>query len=181
MNNLPHEYQLLRVIATSCIFGELKTRVAMFRGDKEPVQLDKIFKLTGYPKGEVLQIYNGIEEFKNFNCDKTYTNQFAAKYLIESNSGGSSSAGGGSGKGGSSTSTCSLHQLHEAINAANHHQLHPMNQSNSEVNYKVFDADGLDLLQRLLDIHPGTRITAGDAMTHSYFQKANPHSYNPAR
>jgi len=142
----------------------------MFRGDKEPVQLDKIFKLTGYPQGDALDVYTAIEEFKTFNCDKTYTNQFAAKYLNESKSTGSS----GNSDNGSHRN--SLHHIHESIN-------HPI-QSNAQQqidNYKVFDVEGLDLLQKLLDINPITRITAGVAMAHSYFTKDGIDDYKPTR
>jgi len=158
-----HHHHTTTTPTPSCIFGELKTRVAMFRGDKEPVQLEKIFKLTGYPQGEVLQLYNNIEGFTSFNIEelKNLTNQFAAKYLNDT----SISASGG-------VHSTSFHHLHNSIN-------YPI--QSKEVNYKVFDIDGLDLLQRLLDISPLTRITAGDAMNHSYFQKYNPNSYNPTR
>ena len=159
----------------SCIFGELKTRIAMFRGDKESVQLEKIFKLTGYPQGQVLELYNNIEGFTSFNTEelKSLTNQFAAKYLLVNDK--SSTASGDGGHSSSNSSTPLQH--HHLYNTSSNY--YPI--QSKEVGYKVFDVDGLDLLQRLLDISPITRITANDAMNHSYFQKHNPDSYNPIK
>ena len=145
----------------------------MFRGDKESVQLEKIFKLTGYPQGEVLQLYNNIEGFTNFNTEelkKSLTNQFAAKYLFLNDK---------SGDGGHNIST-PLHHHHHLHNSTSSNNYYPI-QSSKEVNYKVFDVDGLDLLQRLLDISPKTRITAKDAMDHPYFQKLVPSTYDPIK
>lgn len=42
---------------------------------------------------------------------------------------------------------------------------------------KVLNATGLDLLQRLLDIDPVRRITAGQALQHEYFAEG----VNPAQ
>lgn len=44
---------------------------------------------------------------------------------------------------------------------------------------KVLDAVGLDLLQRMLDIDPVRRITAGQALQHEYFTQGE--GVNPAR
>lgn len=43
---------------------------------------------------------------------------------------------------------------------------------------KVLDGAGLDLLQRLLDIDPVRRITAGQALQHEYFAQGE--GVNPA-
>ena len=43
---------------------------------------------------------------------------------------------------------------------------------------KVLDGAGLDLLQRLLDIDPVRRITAGQALQHEYFTQGE--GVNPA-
>jgi len=147
----------------------------MFRGDKESVQLEKIFKLTGYPQGQVLELYNNIEGFTSFNTEelKSLTNQFAAKYLLVNDK--SSTASGDGGHSSSNIST-PLHHHHLYNSSSNYYPI-----QSKEVGYKVFDVDGLDLLQRLLDISPITRITANDAMNHSYFQKHNPDSYNPIK
>jgi serine/threonine protein kinase len=147
----------------------------MFRGDKESVQLEKIFKLTGYPHGEVLELYNSIEGFTSFNTEelKSLTNQFTAKYLLVNDKSTTTSGNGGHS---SSNSNTPLHHHHLYNSSSNYHPI-----QSKEVGYKVFDVDGLDLLQRLLDISPITRITAYDAMNHSYFQKHNPDSYNPIK
>jgi len=104
--------------------GEIRTRVAMFRGESEAAQLDLIFQVTGYPTGETLRKYEAIEQWPTFAAiNTTAQNAFQARF-------------GGAGKS------------------------------------KVLERAGLDLLQRMLDLDPDTRITAGDALKHEYFQEA---------
>lgn len=106
----------------SCIMGEIRTRVALFRGETEAAQLDLIFQVTGYPTGDTLRQYEGIKQWPAFAAvNTTAQNTFMARF--------------GHGKN------------------------------------KVFDRAGLDLLQRLLDIDPERRVTAGEALQHEYFQE----------
>ena len=101
----------------------MRTRVAMFRGENEAVQLDLIFQLTGYPQGETLARYEALDQWHNFNASKAYQNSFAARFSTGKN--------------------------------------------------RVLDKVGLDLLQRLLDIDPVTRISCEEALRHEYFHSAD--------
>jgi serine/threonine protein kinase len=106
-----------------CIFGEMRTRVAMFCGSNEAAQLDLIFQLTGYPQGDALRAYETIPTWSNFTPCTSYQNAFVAKY--------------GTAAPGKS---------------------------------KLLDAVGIDLLQKLLDVNPNTRISAEVALQHDYFR-----------
>ncbi|KAJ1416803.1 kinase-like domain-containing protein [Ochromonadaceae sp. CCMP2298] len=67
------------VWSVGCIFGEMKTRVAMFRGETEPAQLDLIFQLTGLPQGPALQQYEALEQWSSMKLGP-HKDSFQAKY-----------------------------------------------------------------------------------------------------
>lgn len=64
----------------SCIFAELRTRVALFNANIEATQLEAIFKLLGCPQGALLDKLRELPDweklgFKNFH----YSNRLPSK------------------------------------------------------------------------------------------------------
>jgi len=67
--------------SVGCIFGEMRTRVAMFRSETELAQLELIFQVTGYPQGDALKQYEAIEQWPAFShVQNNAQNCFLAKY-----------------------------------------------------------------------------------------------------
>lgn len=111
----------------------MKTRVAMFRGDKEVTQLEHIFRLLGTPTGDLLAIYKQYPDWEKLNLNKNFSSELRSKFLpvFEESS-----------RGAQATNQYSL--LTIAQNAVN-------------------------LLERLLDLNPSTRLTALEALSHPFF------------
>lgn len=63
------------VWSVGCIFGEMQTGMAMFRGESEVSQLDLVFQLTGSPKGELLDLYARLPDWEKINFTKDYENR----------------------------------------------------------------------------------------------------------
>lgn len=91
----------------------MKTRVAMFRGDQEAVQLDLIFQLTGSPTGPTLDLLKALPDWEKINFSKTYVSKMSK--------------------------------------------------------YNAFGRKAHSLLEKLLDVNPSTRISAGAALQEEYF------------
>ena len=56
----------------SCLFGEMKTKIPVFRADTEAVQLDVIFKMLGSPSASLLERYTQFPSWSAMNVTKTY-------------------------------------------------------------------------------------------------------------
>lgn len=56
----------------SCLFGEMKTKIPVFRGDVEPTQLDIIFQMLGSPTAQLLERYALLPDWGKMNVTKSY-------------------------------------------------------------------------------------------------------------
>eukprot|EP01034_Spumella_vulgaris_P021742 gene21742-27796_t len=66
--------------SVGCILGEMKTRVAMFRGESEASQLDLIFQATGSPGPLLLTEFKKLPDWDKLGFNKTYLSRMTTKF-----------------------------------------------------------------------------------------------------
>eukprot|EP01035_Chromulina_nebulosa_P038082 gene38082-51435_t len=58
--------------SVGCLFGEMKTKIPVFRADTEAVQLDVIFQMLGSPSPGLQERYSQLPSWSAMNVTKTY-------------------------------------------------------------------------------------------------------------